>query len=244
MKKNTSPRASALQIALAISVLSICSIFLASTFASVFAIRGGEHSSSASRAGAASEPAANKGSTEADIALSAITCTVNSTGDSGTGTLRDCLASAADTIDATGVSGTILLTSAELQITHDVTINGPGAANLAVNGNAMFRVFENFASSVTVSGLTITNGLADGNGGGGIFNHGGLTLGNCIVSDSSAFIGNNQGGGIRNNSGATLSISDSIISGNSVGDGGGDGQQCRPDDCDHQGRHHSSTRNR
>ena len=197
-KDNNSTCASALQIALAISLLSICSILLAASFANPLAGRRGGGS----------------------MARPAITCTVNSTGDSGPGTLRDCLASAADTIDATGVSGTILLTSGELQITHDVTINGPGAANLAVNGNATFRVFENFASSVTLSGLTITNGLADGNGGGGIFNHGGLTLGNCIVSDSSAFIGNNQGGGIRNNSGATLSISDSTISGNSAVGGG------------------------
>ena len=197
-KDNTSARASALQIALAISLLSICSILLAASFANPLAGRHGLRS----------------------MARPAITCTVTSTADSGPGTLRDCLAGTADTIDATGVSGTILLTSAELQITHDVTINGPGSANLAVNGNAAFRVFENFASSVTLSGLTITNGLADGNGGGGIFNHGGLILGNCVVSDSSAFIGNNQGGGIRNNRGATLSLSDSIISGNSAVGGG------------------------
>jgi len=40
-------------------------------------------------------------------------------------------------------SGTILLTSGELQIEHNVTINGSGAGSLAVNGNATFRVFEN-----------------------------------------------------------------------------------------------------
>jgi hypothetical protein len=43
--------------------------------------------------------------------------------------LRDALAIAndCDTIDATGISGTILLTSGELQINHNVTINGAGA---------------------------------------------------------------------------------------------------------------------
>ena len=104
---------------------------------------------------------------------------VTNTNDSGPGSLRDALAVAndGDTIDATGVSGTILLTSGELQITDNVTINGPGAENLAVDGNATDRVFENFASNVTISGFTITNGRAtDGNGGGGILNHGGLTL--------------------------------------------------------------------
>src|SRR5262245_3812607 len=54
---------------------------------------------------------------------------VTNTNDSGPGSLRDALgvANDGDTIDATGVSGTILLTSGELQITHSVTINGPGA---------------------------------------------------------------------------------------------------------------------
>src|SRR5215831_16628199 len=97
---------------------------------------------------------------------------VTNTNDSGTGSLRDALAAAndGDTIDATGVSGTILLTSGELQINHNVTINGPGAASLSVNGNATSRVFENFASDVTISGFTVTNGLpltGDNNGGGG-----------------------------------------------------------------------------
>src|SRR6476660_8887122 len=97
------------------------------------------------------------------------TITVTNTNDSGPGSLRDALASAneGDTIDATGVSGTILLTSGELQITHTVTINGPGAGNLSVNGNMTFRVFENFASDVTISGLSITNGWASADNGGG-----------------------------------------------------------------------------
>ena len=70
---------------------------------------------------------------------------VTNTNDSGPGSLRDALATAndGDTIDATGISGTILLTSDELQLDHNVTINGSGAGSLAVNGNATFRVFEN-----------------------------------------------------------------------------------------------------
>ena len=76
---------------------------------------------------------------------------VTNTDDSGPGSLRDALAIAndGDTIDATGVSGTILLTSGELQIFDNVTINGPGAESLAVDGNATFRVFENFRPNVT-----------------------------------------------------------------------------------------------
>jgi hypothetical protein len=171
--------------------------------------------------GSASKRLAGVGS-----ALPANLIVVTNTNDSGPSSLRDALAAAndGDTIDATGVSGTILLTSGELQINHNVTINGPGAANLALNGNATFRVFENFASNVTFSGFTITNGLpptGDNNGGGGILNHGGLTL-----SDSSVL--NNKaggpppgasGGGI--NTVGILKVMSSVISSNSAGLFGG-----------------------
>src|SRR6516225_7440156 len=76
-------------------------------------------------------------------ALNANTITVTNTNDSGPGSLRQALAVAinGDTINATGVSGTILLTSGELQITHNVSITGPSAGRLAVNGHFRSRVF-------------------------------------------------------------------------------------------------------
>src|SRR5215468_12321324 len=147
-------------------------------------------------------------------AASADTITVTNTNDSGPGSLRDALAVAndGDTIDATGVSGTILLTSGELQITHSVTINGPGAGNLAVNGNANSRVFENFASDVTISGFTITNGSAFGGAnGGGILNHGELTLSESSVSNSHT--SHASGGGIFVDGGGTLTVTNGTISG-------------------------------
>ena len=142
---------------------------------------------------------------------------VTNTNDSGPGSLRDALAVAnnGDTIDATGVSGTILLTSGELQINRPVTINGPGAGTLAVNGNGSSRVFENLAGlvgGVIISGFTITNGD------GGIRNFvGTLTVSNCTIS-------NNFGSGISNDPGlyfASLTVSNSTISGNSADYGGG-----------------------
>src|ERR1043166_6555274 len=155
--------------------------------------------------------------------------TVTSTADSGPGTLRAALASAAngDTIDATGVSGIILLTSGELLVTNNVTILGPGPANLAVNGNASYRGFNISGSVVTIAGLTITNGKAAGGGfpansGGGIFTGPGtLTVSNCALSANSAQFG----GGIFNDgtsSGkATLLLSASTLTGNWASETGG-----------------------
>jgi len=78
---------------------------------------------------------------------------VTNTNDSGAGSLRQALAIAndGDTIDATGISGVISLTSGELLVSHSVTINGPNANVLAVDGNMISRVFR-----TPVSGKTIT----------------------------------------------------------------------------------------
>src|SRR4051812_30828172 len=62
------------------------------------------------------------------------TFTVTDLGDAGPGTLRQAVLDAnaqsgADTIDfQAGLSGTITLTSGQLDLTDDVTITGPGAA--------------------------------------------------------------------------------------------------------------------
>jgi polymorphic membrane protein len=147
---------------------------------------------------------------------------VTNTNDSGPGSLRDALAAAidGDMIDATGISGTILLTSGELQITHAITISGPGAGNLAVDGNATFRVFDNLISGVSISGFSITNGSAPGDNGGGVFNEGGnsatLRLSDCTVSGNSA----DFGGGIFNLNG-TLTVNNCTISGNAAAFSGG-----------------------
>src|SRR5437588_8994631 len=152
------------------------------------------------------------------------TITVTSTADSGAGTLRDALASAAngDTIDTSSLTGTILLTSGELLVNNSVTILGPGPANLAVNGNAASRVFHIAPSNtVTIASLTITNGSADA-GGGTYTGPGALTVSNCTLSGNSAT--NGRGGGNYNygNAGsATLTVSSSTLSSNSASGSGG-----------------------
>jgi len=124
--------------------------------------------------------------------------TVTNTNDSGPGSLRQALADVidGDTINFS-VTGTIGLTSGELLVTRSITISGPGAENLSVNGNAKSRVFHiSVGETVTISGLTITDGHASDSGGGIYDDHAVLILNNCVVTVNSA--GGNAGGGIHN----------------------------------------------
>jgi hypothetical protein len=168
------------------------------------------------------------------------TLTVTSTADSGPGSLRADIATAhaGDTINfAPSLDGkTITLTSGELVLNKSLTIQGPGASQLAISGGAPLRgvnwnasrVFELIGSNtnVTLSGLTITHG--DGRGfdsgvGGGIFNDGSmLTLNGCIVSNNRGIM---QGGGGIANIGGKLHLVNSTLSGNIATDPnvGGDG---------------------
>jgi hypothetical protein len=131
--------------------------------------------------------------------------------------LRDALAKAAasgDTINFS-VTGAITLNSGQLLVDKSVTITGPGAASLAVDGNAASRVFlTDLGKTVSISGLTIRNGLDPGATGlgGGIYNWATLTLTDCVVTLNHATIG----AGIYNNHG-TLTITNSTLSGNSTG---------------------------
>src|SRR5947207_7224602 len=126
------------------------------------------------------------------------TITVTNTNDSGPGSLRQALADAndGDTINF-AVTGTIGLTSGELLVDKSITVSGPGAENLAVNGNIQSRVFHIASGqTVTISGMTITNGHVSDSGGGIYNDHAVLILNDCTISDNSAT--GNLGGGINN----------------------------------------------
>ena len=152
------------------------------------------------------------------IRARATTITVTNTNDSGPGSLRQALADAhdGDTVEATGISGVIRLTTGELLVDKSVTINGAGADVLAVDGHATSSVFQiGSGKTVTISDLTIRNG--EGNFGGGILNGGGATL---TITDStlSGNIGG-FGGGIFNT--GTLAIVNCTVSGNAASEGAG-----------------------
>jgi hypothetical protein len=94
------------------------------------------------------------------------------------------------------LAGTIRLTSGQLNITDPtggLTIDGPGAARLAVSGNGASRVFGiSPGTSVTIDRVAITGGRADKDApgfagfGGGILNQGNLTLTDVLVAQNLA----------------------------------------------------------
>src|SRR5579864_1108187 len=102
------------------------------------------------------------------------TLTVTSTADDGSsGTLRSVIASAgpSDTIRfARDLRGdTITLTQGQLTIGKNLNIEGLGADKLAISGDAASRIFDVAGdASITIAGLTMTDGLATQ--GGGILN--------------------------------------------------------------------------
>jgi hypothetical protein len=149
--------------------------------------------------------------------------TVVNTLDSGAGSLRAAIqaASGGDTISfAPSLDGqTITLTSDQLAINKSLDIEGPGAGLLAISGNNINRVFDVAGGlTVTIDGLTITQGLGKGNvqgknngagGGGGLLNGGStVNLANDVFADNQAV---NHGGAISNGPSSVLTVVNSTF---------------------------------
>src|SRR5262245_13871108 len=155
--------------------------------------------------------------------------------DSGAGSLRAAVAAAnanpgADTIDF-AVTGTIGLTSGQLDITDSLTINGPGAGALTVSSHYRGLVFDVAASTIDVNihDLTIADsggsniGIIVGIGSvsvGAIYNAGTLTVSNSTLSGNYGAYGVVGAGGAIFNAG-TLTVSNSTLSDNVSTYGGG-----------------------
>ena len=127
---------------------------------------------------------------------------------------------------ASALSGdAITLGGTELpQITaYSTTIQGPGADQIAIDGDFTSRIFNVSATDATISGVTVRNGLSD-NGGGIYLQAGNLAIENSVVSGNEAELGDpgtGNGGGISVHTG-TLTVDSSTISGNDAyGLGGG-----------------------
>ncbi len=164
------------------------------------------------------------------------TFTVINLNDAGAGSLRDALDKAdmqpgADTISfrlppPPANSENIIELTGELVSKGNVTIKGPGAGRLIIDGNDLGRILridDGVAatdSPTTISGLSIVNGQTTGDGG-GVLSHESLTLKSVVVSGNAGAIG----GGVAvfgdATAGTKASVSGSFFTGNQSSDTGG-----------------------
>jgi hypothetical protein len=121
------------------------------------------------------------------------TLVVTNCDDSGAGSLRDTIASAAsgDTVDLSQlICSTITLTSTYITVLQDdLTITGPGATSLAIDGGGALPLFAAYGSGTfTIDDVTLTNGYYSASyaGGGCLLSFADLVIQNAIVSHCSA----------------------------------------------------------
>ncbi len=123
----------------------------------------------------------------------------------------------------------------DLNITNSMTINGASAASTVIDGNQIDRVFNEAPAppptlpptpfptptptptytggggiTVTISNVTIHNGLTFGVGG-GISNQNTLTVNDCVISGNQTTSGS-AGAGIANS--GTMTLNNTVVSGN------------------------------
>jgi predicted outer membrane repeat protein len=151
----------------------------------------------------------------------AATFDVTNTNDSGAGSLRQAILDANANAEADVINvpaGTYVLTSGEMEITTDITINGAGAGSTVIDGNGSGRIFfiNESSATVVINDLTVQNGQSGD--GGGIWTSGTLTTNNVVVQDSFA---DGDGGGIFVSSDGTLNGNDCSVINNEAADEGG-----------------------
>ncbi len=158
---------------------------------------------------------------------------VTNTADNGPGSLRQAIMDACPggtvTFDVSLSDETITLTTGQLTIDKNLTIDGSGLAErVTVSGGGESRVmWINHGKTVTLDRLVIANGYADSgenDSGGGIFNDGGfVTVRNSHIFNNYAIW---MGGGIANGNetyNGEVTIINSLIEANSTGISGGGG---------------------
>jgi hypothetical protein len=161
------------------------------------------------------------------ISAHAAIFTVINNNNSGAGSLRDAIAQANASTPPNaihfdpGVTGPIVLTTGQIQISSPMSIVGPGAGNLTIDGNASSRIFSIFVTDpacptldgpnylVSISGLRLTNAhRTTSNSAGAIFTEHSLALDSVMVDNNVA----GSGGGVSfeiGYSGQSLTISNS-----------------------------------
>jgi hypothetical protein len=180
------------------------------------------------------------------VSSSANTLLITSPSDDGSGSLRAAIAAAAsgDVIQFDpALRGQVILLASQINITKELTIDGPGADKITISGGNRTRILF-VTAPLTLSGVTLHNGFGSGaallvsrararvigctftdnaapNGtGGAIYNPGSsLDLSNCTFSGNTA-AGFGLGGAFYGSSGVTVTMTDCIFAANSAHDGG------------------------
>ncbi|MBD2109849.1 DUF4347 domain-containing protein [Nodosilinea sp. FACHB-13] len=150
--------------------------------------------------------------------------TVTSIADSGPGSLRAAIAAApAGSVikfATTLANQTIKLTSGEIFVGRNITIDGSGVSNLTLSGNSSSRIFQvgtsQTAVQATFKGLTLVNGNGQGAqvpGMGGAINGANfvrITLVDSLLKNNKA----GRGGALQVGSGAQVTILNSVFDSN------------------------------
>ena len=165
--------------------------------------------------------------------FASIPFTVTNGDDDGPGSLRQAIRDAApDSTIEFSFTGTISLTSDELLIDKNLTIMGPGSAVLTISRDPVYSKFRilKVASgvSVSLSGVTLSNGYSVDEPGGAVLNGGALNLSDVVIVNNFAYSsailipGIVDGGGCENSAGGVLVLTNCSVTGNTCsGSGGG-----------------------
>jgi len=157
--------------------------------------------------------------------------TVNTLADPGDGvcddaecTLREAIAAAAPggkVVFASGLTGDVKLAGERLSVLQSLTIDGAGRIAVDAQGGSGVMVVASIGAVnpvVTLTRLTLKNGVRDGRGGGLSIAVGQVTLDSVIIANNEASM---NGGGIAI-TGGNVTIRNSTIAGNKAAtDGGG-----------------------
>ncbi len=137
----------------------------------------------------------------------------------------DCAAGSGADVITFSVTGTIPVNGiGPLALSSDLTITGPGASQLTIDGQLNVQIFSLSNGTYHLSGLTLTRGSSECYGGAiAAFDSADLFADGLVVKDSVA--GGEcagRGGGIYTGEGDTT-LTNSTISGNTATDGGSGG---------------------
>ena len=125
---------------------------------------------------------------------------------------------------ANGLQGMITLNGTQLALTDNVDIIGPGSGQLTISGNNQSRIFYSgiTGKTITLEGLTLTNGHSIGSGGAVSFDYASGVLRDVVIINSSA---TTSGGGIYAGYSSNLIIENCVVENNAATSSYGGGIQ-------------------